>query len=58
MPVYHSDRRAIDLADSPVDWTEIAELVDASYRQVAPARLVAALDRTGPEGAVDSPPAG
>lgn len=27
-----------------VDWTEVSELVDASYRRTAPARLVAALD--------------
>ncbi|MEO5743080.1 MAG: MmcQ/YjbR family DNA-binding protein [Terracoccus sp.] len=27
-----------------IDWTEVAELVDASYRRTAPARLVKALD--------------
>ena len=42
--VYFADRRAIDLAGPHVDWTEIAELVDASYRQVAPARMIAALE--------------
>ena len=36
--------RAIDLHDPGVDWTEIAELVDASYRMIAPRRLVAELD--------------
>ena len=38
VPVYHPDLRALDLAGPSVDWQEIAELVDASYRQVAPAR--------------------
>jgi hypothetical protein len=36
--------RAIDLADPATDWAEIAELVDASYRMVAPRRLIAELD--------------
>jgi hypothetical protein len=30
--------------DVPVDWTEIADVVDDAYRQVAPKRLIAALD--------------
>lgn len=30
--------------DVPVDWDEIADLVAASYRQVAPKKLVAVLD--------------
>ncbi|MGB4779473.1 MmcQ/YjbR family DNA-binding protein [Microbacterium sp.] len=34
---------AIDLDDDP-DWTEIAELLDASYRVTAPRRLVRLLD--------------
>ncbi|GAA4677131.1 MmcQ/YjbR family DNA-binding protein [Gordonia humi] len=33
----------IDLADHP-DWDEVAELLDASFRQIAPKRAVAALD--------------
>jgi hypothetical protein len=33
---------AIDVADT--DWTEIAELIDASYRRTAPAWLVRELD--------------
>jgi len=45
VPVYHPGLRALDLAAPAVEWGEIAELVDASYRQVAPARLVAVLDR-------------
>ena len=36
--------RAVDLAASDVDWAEVAELVDASYRSIAPRRLVAQLD--------------
>lgn len=34
----------IDLDGSDTDWTEIGELVDASFRWVAPARLVRELD--------------
>ncbi|MFI7008947.1 MmcQ/YjbR family DNA-binding protein [Streptomyces sp. NPDC050145] len=38
-------------APDEVDWQEVAELLDASYRQVAGARRVAALDeRGGPAG--------
>jgi predicted DNA-binding protein (MmcQ/YjbR family) len=33
----------VDL-DGAVDWTEVAELLDASYRLTAPKTLVAALD--------------
>ena len=46
VPAYYgpSGWRAIDLADPKVDWDEIAELVDASYRVIAPKRLVAELD--------------
>lgn len=31
--------------DAPVDWDEIAELVEESYRLIAPKRLSALLDR-------------
>ncbi|NUS53880.1 MAG: MmcQ/YjbR family DNA-binding protein [Streptomycetaceae bacterium] len=34
----------LDLTGAPVDWAEVAELVDASYRLVAPARLIRQLD--------------
>jgi len=34
--------------DVPVDWDEIADLVAASYRRVAPKRLVAELDARAP----------
>ena len=31
--------------DVPVDWIEIADIVEAAYREIAPSRLVAELDR-------------
>lgn len=40
----------VDLSGAPatdVDWQEVAELLDASYRQVATARQVARLDAEG-----------
>lgn len=37
----------IDIDGPEVDWTEIAELVDASYRLAAPAALVRELDARG-----------
>ncbi|WGX98618.1 MmcQ/YjbR family DNA-binding protein [Nocardioides sp. L-11A] len=49
VPAYYGPYggRAIDLDDPGVDWAEIAELVDASYRRVAPKRLIAELDARG-----------
>ena len=46
VPAYYGPfgGRALDLADPDVDWTEIAELVDASYRLVATKRQLAELD--------------
>ena len=38
---------ALDLTAAPVDWTEVAELVEASYRQVALKRMLKALDAEG-----------
>lgn len=35
---------ALDLEAGPVDWAEVDELLDASYRQVALKRMVKALD--------------
>lgn len=35
------------LLDGDTDWAEVAELLDASYRQVAPKRSVAKLDGAG-----------
>lgn len=34
--------------DGDVDWQELAELCQDAYRAVAPARLTAQLDRSGP----------
>lgn len=31
--------------DETTDWDEVAELLDASYRQIAPRRLIAELDQ-------------
>ena len=36
--------RGIDLAGSDVDWDEVAELVEESYRVTAPKKLIAELD--------------
>jgi hypothetical protein len=33
--------------DVPIDWTELAELIEDAYRAVAPKRLIAELDATG-----------
>lgn len=35
---------ALDLDAAPVDWGEVGELLEASYRQVALKRMLAALD--------------
>ena len=37
---------ALDLTAAPVDWVEVGELVDGSYRQVALKRMLTALDAT------------
>ena len=34
----------VDLDDDGIEWAEVAELVDASYRLLAPIRLVRVLD--------------
>ena len=49
VPMYAgtSPWRAVDLTRPDVEWSEIAELVDASYREVAPKRLVTELDARG-----------
>ncbi|MGH8869718.1 MAG: MmcQ/YjbR family DNA-binding protein [Actinomycetes bacterium] len=38
---------ALDLTAAEVDWAEVAELVDASYRQVALKRMLKTLDEAG-----------
>jgi len=35
---------ALDFTAAPVDWQEVAELMDSSYRQVALKRMLKALD--------------
>ena len=35
---------ALDFEAAPVDWTEIVEIVESSYRQIAVKRMIAALD--------------
>ena len=42
VPKYYPDRLALDL--NRADWLEVAELVEASYRQIATKRRLAALD--------------
>jgi predicted DNA-binding protein (MmcQ/YjbR family) len=36
---------ALDFTAAPVDWVEVAELMESSYRQVALQRMLKALDR-------------
>jgi predicted DNA-binding protein (MmcQ/YjbR family) len=38
---------ALDLTAAPVDWDEVAELVDTSYRRVALKRMLKALAESG-----------
>jgi predicted DNA-binding protein (MmcQ/YjbR family) len=47
VPPYYPDRLALDLSDQHVDWDEVSELVEASYRLVASARMNRALDVAG-----------
>jgi hypothetical protein len=46
VPAYFGPKgwMGLDLTAAPVDWDEIAELVEESYRNTAPKRLVALLD--------------
>lgn len=39
----------LDLADAPVDWTEVTELVHTSYCLIAPKSLAARVDAPTPE---------
>ena len=39
---------ALDLTAAPVDWAEVAELMEGSYRQVALKRMLVALDTSTP----------
>lgn len=55
---HHGDRGwvALRLDGDEVDWSEVAELIEAGYRQAAPKRLVALLDSktTAPNGSSGS----
>ncbi len=53
VPRYHGAYGwlGLDLDAAPVDWDEVAELLDASYRQVALKRMLRALDGRGWPGA-------
>lgn len=46
VPAYHgpSGWLALDLGAAPLDWQEVGELIEASYRQVALKRMLKALD--------------
>lgn len=48
VPMYYGPWgwRAIDLDDSGLDWTEVGELIDASYRQCCTATQLRQLDAT------------
>ncbi len=48
----------LDLLAAPVDWQEVAELVDESYRHTAPKRLVAELDARAGGADTDAPAGG
>lgn len=44
---------ALDFTAAPVEWQEIAELLESSYRQVALRRMLRALDAmAGPAGSI------
>jgi hypothetical protein len=47
---------ALDLAVPDVDWAEVDELLDSSYRQVALVRMLRALDAQEPSVAGTAPP--
>jgi hypothetical protein len=43
----------LDLSAAEVDWAEVGELIDASYRLVAPRRLVKLIDEARPDRSRD-----
>jgi hypothetical protein len=47
VPPYWTKWLALDVGDGQTDWTEVAELVEGSYRQVALKRMLTALDAEG-----------
>jgi hypothetical protein len=44
VPPYYPDRLGLDLDGPGTDWDEVAELLEASYRMVASARMLRDLD--------------
>src|SRR5690349_14508188 len=49
VPPYVGHRGWIGIyLDVPVDWDEVADLVSDAYRTIAPKRLIAQLDGSGP----------
>lgn len=46
VPKYYPDRLALDLDAADTDWSEVAELVESSYRQIALKRMLRAIDGT------------
>jgi hypothetical protein len=50
VPPYYPDRLALDLDGPHVDWDEVAELLEASYRIVASATMLRALDGSRERG--------
>lgn len=50
-PPYVSGRGWIGMRlDGDPDWSQVAELCEDAYRAIAPARLIAQLDRSDPSG--------
>ena len=58
LPAYYGPAGwlGLDLGAAPVDWQEVAELLDMSYREVAGPRLVARPDTEGSPAALSAPP--
>lgn len=50
VPPYYPDRLAVDLDDPRVDWDEVSELLEASYRIVASATMLRVLDASRERG--------
>lgn len=44
IPKYYPDRLALDVDHPDTDWSEVTELVESSYRQIALKRMLGALD--------------
>lgn len=44
IPPYYPDRLALDLDTADIDWSEVDELLESSYRSVASRRMIRALE--------------